>query len=209
MNYKKIYEYRFKDVKKDRKITVWKEIGKLIFRLLDKPEKIYDPCCGMFEFINNIDAKEKFASDENIDLLKHFANKEVKIVNTPPDNFFDAAFVSNYLEHLPTSDDICVFLKNMHSCLKENGKIVIMGPNFKYSYREYFDFADHVSILTHLSVCEYLYSVGFKIEKVYPKFLPISFRSKYPVNKFLVRFYLKFPIFYSLFGKQFLIIAKK
>ena len=97
----------------------------------------------------------------------------------------------------------------MYNSLREGGRIAVMGPNFKYCHKDYFDFADHKMILTHLSLQEHIYSAGFSIIKVIPQFLPVSFRGKLPINKFIVRTYLSIPLLWKLFGKQFLIIAEK
>jgi len=97
----------------------------------------------------------------------------------------------------------------MYDALKKGGRIALIGPNFKYSYRQYYDFADHKIPLTELSVMEMLYSEGFSTILIYPKFLPLSFRGRLPLNKYLVRLYLNLPLLWKLFGKQFLIIAQK
>ncbi len=84
-----------------------------------------------------------------------------------------------------------------------------MGPNFKYVYKEYFDFADHTVVLSELGVAEHLYGAGFEVETIHPRFLPLSFRGGLPVNKFLVQCYLAMPWAWRFFGKQFLLIGRK
>jgi hypothetical protein len=84
-----------------------------------------------------------------------------------------------------------------------------MGPNFKYAYREYFDFADHSVCLSELGAAEHLVGAGFNIAKIYPRFLPLSFRGGLPVNKFLIQAYLQMPFAWRFFGKQFLLVAQK
>ncbi len=76
-------------------------------------------------------------------------------VDLPP-QYFDAIFVSNFLEHLNSQEEVAIFLKRLYSTIKNGGRIVIMGPNFKYAYKEYFDFADHKIILSELGVTEHL-----------------------------------------------------
>ena len=97
----------------------------------------------------------------------------------------------------------------MYDTIKPGGRIAVIGPNFKYAYKEYFDFADHTVVLSELGVEEHLYGAGFEMLKTYPRFLPLSFRGKLPVHKFLVQLYLKMPFVWSFFGKQFLLIAEK
>jgi hypothetical protein len=215
MDYNRIYAYRFKDVDKQKKLITWQIIADFIYKQLNAPASIIDPAAGECEFINAIHVKEKWAVDLNSDFIAKFATKEiqVKIGNILeielPDDYFEAAFMSNFLEHLNSHEEIHSLLLRIHSTLKKGGRIAIMGPNFKYCSKEYFDFADHKMIITHLSLEEYLYGAGFKIVKVVPRFLPVSFRGKLPVNKFIVKTYLSLPILWKIVGKQFLIVAEK
>ena len=87
--------------------------------------------------------------------------------------------------------------------------MAIIGPNFKYCYKNYFDFADHSVILSELGVAEHLYGAGFKIKEIHGRFLPLSFRGKIPVTDFLVKLYFKLPFAWVFMGKQFLVIAEK
>lgn len=79
MDYKKIYEYRFKDVDKLKKLITWQEISKFIYKELKQPEKIIDPAAGECEFINSVACKEKWAVDLNNDFISKYANKGVNI----------------------------------------------------------------------------------------------------------------------------------
>ena len=60
-----------------------------------------------------------------------------------------------------------------------DGQIVVMGPNFRFCYREYFDCADHTLALTHTTVAEHLYAAGFQVTQIRPQFLPYSFRKRW------------------------------
>src|SRR5579863_10346665 len=60
--------------------------------------------------------------------------------------------------------------------MRTGAKIAIMGPNFKYCAREYFDCADHTLALTHLAVEEHLYAANLLPVYTNPKYLPYSFR---------------------------------
>ena len=215
MDFNRIYEYRFKDVDKHKKLITWSEISNFIFKELKQPQIIIDPAAGECEFINSIPSREKWAVDLNIDFISKYANDDVKVkigdslkLDLPSD-YFDAVFISNFLEHLNSHEEIHLLLKNMFNTLHVGGRIAVMGPNFKYCQKEYFDFADHKMILTHSSLEEHLYGAGFNIIKVVPRFLPVSFRGRLPINKLTVRTYLTFPLLWKFFGKQFLLIAEK
>jgi len=215
VNYKRIYEYRFKNINRQTKNKIWKVIAEFIYKKLEEPEIVIDPAAGECEFINAIPAKEKWAIDLNKIFLEQNAASEVKkiagncIEIELPKNYFDAVFVSNFVEHLNDGKEVTFFLEKMHSLLKKDGKIVIMGPNFKYCAKNYFDFADHNVIITETSMAEYLYGAGFEHIKIYPKFLPLSFRGNLPINKFLTRMYLCLPVLWNVFGRQYLLFGTK
>ena len=215
MNYERIYEYRFSSVDPQKKNLIWNEISIFISKTLGKPQKVLDVAAGRCEFINAISAEEKWAVDMNEVFIKQFANPDVKIVIGDalhvdlPNNYFNAVFVSNFLEHLHSQEEVADLLGRIYKSVVPGGYVAVMGPNFKYTYRSYFDFADHTVILSERGVAEHLYGAGFKLQQIFPKFLPLSFRGKLPVNRYLTRLYLNLPFVWHLFGKQFLVIGRK
>jgi len=215
MNYERIYEYRFRDIDSKKKNLVWREIAAFIHELTNRPQTILDPAGGMCEFINNIDAPEKWTIDLSEAFLAQYADKSItKIVGNSldvelPDDHFDLVFVSNFLEHLKSQEQVGEFLEKMFRKVKPNGFIAVMGPNFKYTFREYFDFADHTVCLSETGAAEHLVGAGFDLVSIHPRFLPLSFRGGLPVNRFLIQSYLKMPFAWRFFGKQFLLIGRK
>ncbi|HRH58678.1 MAG TPA: methyltransferase domain-containing protein [Chitinophagales bacterium] len=217
MNHTRIYEYRFAQVDMEKKNIVWNEIANFLYNThLNKPQKMLDPAGGLCEFINHIPSQERWTIDLSDD-VKKYAHPDIKTIignNLEvelPQNYFDGVFISNFLEHLNSQYEVADFLERMFKTLKSKGRIVIMGPNFRYTYKDYFNFADHIVVLTELGVAEHLYGAGFNIIKVYPQFLPLSFRSKsfLPVNKFLIKTYLNMPLSWKFLGEQFLLVAEK
>ena len=217
MNYERIYQYRFKDIDTKKKNIVWKEVSQFICKnYFTEAQRLLDPAGGLCEFINYATVDEKWTIDL-FDGIKQHANKDVKVLignNLTidiPENYFDGVFISNFLEHLHSQEEVAHFLRRMYMSLRSNGKIVIMGPNFKYTYKEYFDFADHTVILSELGVAEHLYGAGFALKNIYPKFLPLSFRSGsfLPVNDFTTKIYLQTKFCWKILGKQFLVVGEK
>jgi len=214
LNYDRIYEYRFQGVKAEKKKLTWSLIANFIHQKLGEPERILDPAAGNCEFINFSPAKEPWALDMN-PLTHEHAVEGVKVIignNLEielPQEYFDGVYISNFLEHLHSQEEVGFFLERMYKSLKPGGKIAIMGPNFRHCYREYFDFADHTVILSELGLAEHLYGAGFDLKEIHDKFLPLSFRGGLPVSKFLVQTYLNIPFFWRFFGKQFLLIGQK
>jgi len=86
---------------------------------------------------------------------------------------------------------------------------MILQPNIRYLYREYWDFFDHHIPLSDKSLIEALRVVAFRIEQVLPKFLPYTTKSRIPQNPFLVKIYLKLPFIWKIMGKQMFILGRK
>ena len=214
MDYEKIYKYRFRDIDQKKKLLVWRVISHFIYDLMGKPQRVLDPCAGDCEFLMSIDTKERWAVDQQPVIL-NFENSGLKCIVGNifevelPTAYFQGIFVSNFLEHLSNPAEVSQFLRKMYNSLEPNGTLIIMGPNFKFCPSTYFDCCDHTLILTHVSVAEFLSSENFTIEKIYPKFLPFSFRSILPASALLTKIYLNFPLVWNILGKQFLLVAKK
>jgi hypothetical protein len=84
-----------------------------------------------------------------------------------------------------------------------------MGPNVKFIGGAYWDFWDHHLALTDVSLKELFDLQGFQVEKVVDRFLPYTMVNKRHLPMLLVSSYLHFPLAWRVFGKQFLLIARK
>lgn len=213
IDFERLYRFRHRGVDQSRRQLVWNEIGGYIDGLLGRPARVLDPAAGRGEFINAISAEERWVIDatdySEADLppgVKTIVGDALD-VELPP-GFFDAIFVSNLLEHFLTQDDVARFLVRMRAALAPNGRIAVMGPNFKYCPKEYFDCADHTLALTHVAVEEHLYAAGYELERVVPRFIPYSFRGILPPSPALTRWYLRMPLAWRVLGKQFLLVGR-
>jgi SAM-dependent methyltransferase len=213
LDYARLYQRRFAGVQQSDRVDVWSVVAPWLHRCLGHPQRVLDPAAGRGEFITAVAAHERWA----IDQVDHghlqdagvtFVPGDARDVDLPSDHF-DAVFVSNFLEHLDSPHDIARFLVRMRSALRPGGRIAVMGPNFRYCANQYFDCADHVTALTHVSVDEHLHAAGFVVERVVPRFLPYSFRGRLPASPLLVRTYLRAPLAWRLLGKQFLVIGRR
>lgn len=213
LDYGRLYEFRFRHVEQQARQTVWNEIGPFVWKRMGCPARVLDPAGGRGEFVNSIAADERWLVDL-VDYPHRQTAPGVKVVigdvlslDLPRDHF-DGIFVSNLLEHLPDPDAVAGFLARMRETLAPGGMLAIMGPNFKYCAREYFDCADHMLALTHTSVEEHLIAAGFEVREIVPRFLPFSFRSRLPTSARLARLYLQMPVLWRLAGRQFLLLAR-
>jgi SAM-dependent methyltransferase len=210
----RLYEYRFAGIDQSSRETVWREIGAYVYDVLGRPDCVLDPAAGRCEFISAIPARERWAVDE-VAYAEAVADDGLTVVTSDvmtadlPAGHFGGVWVSNFLEHLPDQNAVAAFLRRMHDVTRPGGRIAVMGPNFRYAARQYFDCADHNVVLTHVAVAEHLHAAGFRVSRVTPRFLPYSFRGSLPASARLTRAYLRMPLAWRLLGRQFLVVAEK
>jgi len=211
---KQIYHRRFgKDIEFRNKMyrVLYNEFFK---KYIPKNAVVLDIGAGYCEFINNIKAKKKIALDLNPD-VKQFAGNDVKVIISNSTDMkqiksetVDVVFTSNFFEHLYRKA-IVKTVKEVCRVLKKDGKILILQPNIRYCYKDYWMFFDHITPLDDRSLSEVLEINGFKVIECRPKFLPYTTKSKLPKSIFLLKIYLKIPIIQKIIGKQAYIYAKK
>jgi SAM-dependent methyltransferase len=214
MDYQRLYQYRFRDIDQAARTAVWREIAPFIHAQMGHPDTVLDPAAGRGEFINSVTAQERWAIDQVAYDEGTYALGVRAIVSDIfeadlPQAHFGGIFVSNFLEHLTTQESVADFLGRMCHTARPGGRIVVMGPNFRYCPREYFDMADHTLIFTHRAIAEHLYAAGFEVERIEPRFLPYSFTGRLPPSPRLTRKYLQTPLAWRLLGKQFLVIGRR
>ena len=175
---------------------------------------VLDLAAGYCEFINQIKAGEKIAVDVNPDTIK-FANKNVRVINSTSinmseikDNSVDIAFTSNFFEHL-SKEDIVKTIEETHRILKPNGDFLILQPNIRYCYKDYWMFYDHITPLDDRSLAEVFTVHNFEVIECIPRLLPYTTKSKLPVSPLLLKIYLRIPLLRYLVGSQAFIRAKK
>jgi SAM-dependent methyltransferase len=214
MNYERLYSYRFRDIDQAARLRVWEAIAPHVHGLMGSPQTVLDPAAGRGEFIGSIPANERWAVDE-VAYAEAEQTAGVKVVTAKimdaelPSNHFDGVYASNFLEHLHDQEAISQFLERMHEVMKTGGRIAIMGPNYRYCAKEYWDCADHYVALTHVAIAEHLYAAGFEPERIIPRYLPYSFRGILPPSQRLTGLYLRMPPAWKLLGKQFLVIGRR
>ena len=214
---KKLYANRFDSRQMQAKVALWKVlIDEFLQDYVPSKSVVLDIGGGYCEFINQIRAQEKCLIDLNPD-AKLFANADVKVLNIDVLNLdnhtsfteqFDRIFISNFFEHLRNKEELVEIISFCFDALKPNGSLLIIQPNFKYSYKEYYDFIDHQLPITHLSLQELLQTVGFDIDVMIPRFLPFSTKGR-PASPLLLKVYLKLPFLWRFLGGQMFVKASK
>jgi SAM-dependent methyltransferase len=176
----------------------------------------YIPCdsvvlevgAGYCELINAIQAGKKIAVDINPDVQK-YADPDVKAcvgssvgLDMITDDSIDVVIANNFFEHLGR-EDIVQTIRNIKRVLKPDGSFLIIQPNYRYCYRDYWMFFDHITPLDDRSMQEVLEANGFKVNVCIPKFLPYTMSSKLPKSMRLFNLYIRSPVLWKVFGKQF------
>lgn len=194
-----------------RKI-VWEEITGYLLKFIKKPNSVLELGAGYCDFINSIKAPDKTAVDFWSGMPKYAASGvkskvgDVRNLSKIIKGKYDLIMASNILEHLEM-DDCMKLLSACKSLLKEKGALIIIGPNWRYSYRNYFDDYTHKTVFSDITLKAILQESGYMIKRVEPGFMPLTMKSRLPKWRSLIRLYFKLPV--RLFAGQMLLIATK
>lgn len=211
-----LYRHRFSPEELAPKRLIWEVLCRDYFqKYVARDAVVLDIACGYGEFINSIHCGKKYAIDLNPD-SPSFLSPDVEFFAVPAnalapmaDNSVDVAFTSNFLEHLPSKDVMSEVFAEIRRVLRPGGRFIILGPNIKYLYAEYWDFFDHHLPLSHLTITEALQMHNYQLDSVVDRFLPYTTQSRLPQHPLLVSLYLKLPFAWRILGKQFLVVARK
>jgi SAM-dependent methyltransferase len=213
----RLYQHRFPEQIHAKRSAVWTTLCRSWFsKYIPAGSQVLEVAAGYCEFINNIEAAHRVAVDLNPETRRHAASGVVvhqlaaeELTRALRPGAFDTVFMSNFLEHCRSRDQVLDVLRAAATVLRPNGRVLILGPNFRYCYKDYYDYFDHYLALTDKAVVEALRLAGFEIEKVQPRTLPFSFQGRLPSWPWLVRLYLYLPWAWPLFGKQFFVVGRK
>ena len=191
---------------------VWKSICEDLQKYVSTQDNVLDLGAGYCDFINNIKAAHKIAVDVNEDCRQYcqdgiaFWASSIEDLSFLASGSIDVAFMSNLLEHLD-DDQISKVIKELRRITRHNSRLIILQPNYRYAYREYFDDYTHKKVFTHVSLADLMNSHGFSSLKICPKYLPLTIKSALPKSYWLTKLYLRMP--FKLLGKQMLLIFQK
>jgi SAM-dependent methyltransferase len=212
---RKEYQQRFASLAPYRD-SVWRVLVRDFFqRYVDPTATVLDLGSGWGEFIRHIHAYRKIAMDLNPDMPSHVGSEVETILQDcsqtwqVPDSSLDIVFTSNFFEHLPDKDALRRTLQEAMRCLKDGGRIICVGPNIRFLHGSYWDFWDHFLPLSDRSMAEVLNLTGFAVERVEPRFLPYSMSLGFTPPVSFISTYIRTPLLWRIFGKQFLLVGYK
>ncbi len=213
---RELYGHRFGPEERARKNALWRVLCQsFLQRYVSQSDVVMDLGAGYCEFINNIRCARKLALDLS-EVARDHAGPDVTVIVKPATDLayldrasVDVVFASNVFEHLPSKDELMTVLSGIHHVLRPGGRLLILQPNIRYAYKEYWDYFDHYIPLSHRSLTEALQLAGFAVDEVRPRFLPYTFKSPLPQSRFLLEIYLRLPPLHLLVGKQMFLVAAK
>jgi SAM-dependent methyltransferase len=210
-----IYQARFAGLDEYRS-AVWRVLVDEVFsRWIVNDASVLDLGCGYCEFINQVVARRKYAMDLNpaagrnaasdVTVLEQDCSAEWQL---EPESL-DAVFTSNFFEHLCDKAALERTVESAVRCLRPGGRLIALGPNIRYTGTAYWDFYDHHVALSEQSLTELLRKRGLEIEYVRAQFLPYTMSTGHRYPTWVLRAYLRTPLLWRVFGKQFLVVARK
>ena len=210
-----IYLQRFPKDSRERRSAIWKVISAYLQRYVPKDARVLDLACGEGNFIRHVAASERWATDARdvgadlpADVTFHVSDG-LLVEQVLPTGHFDVVFMSNYLEHLESSQQVIEQLRVCNRLLRGGGAVLILQPNVRLVGRAYWDFIDHKVALTEKSLVEAAGLAGFRTEVLVKRFLPYTTQGRLPNHPALVWLYLKVPPAWRLLGKQTLYLGRK
>jgi SAM-dependent methyltransferase len=210
-----IYARRFPEAEARKRMAMWAEITAYLQRYIPPDSKVLDIGAGDGEFIANISAAERWATDVRDTSarlpadVRFVRSSGLALLDVLEVDSFDRIFMSNYLEHLDSSADVIEQLRVARGLLRPGGRVIILQPNIALVGPAYWDFIDHKVALTERSLAEAAELAGLVPVTTIRRFLPYTTKGRLPASPLLVRAYLRVRLAWRLMGKQTLMIAER
>ncbi len=209
-----LYDARFDEREVSAKDAVWREIVAYLQRFVDPEAPILDLACDRGHFIRWVRGTERWATD--IRDMRAALPEDIRFVQASgldlttviPNGYFGTVFMSNYLEHLETSDAVVDQLRVVRQLLRPGGRAIVLQPNIRLVGPRYWDFIDHKVALTERSLLEAAELAQLHTVELVTRFLPYSTKGRLPTDARLVRAYLRFRPAWWLLGRQTLLVAE-
>lgn len=207
-----MYRQRFNNTEMRKEL--WEILTRDFFQqFVSENDVVLDVPCGYSEFINAVQCKKKYAADINKDAKKYVGKDVTFLLDSSTKlslkkNSVDKIFVSNFFEHLSHSD-IEKTIAEFKRVLRPGGQVLILQPNIRFAYKDYWMFFDHITPIDDRALEEVFVLSGFNLKKRVLRFVPFTTQSRYPAKVALVKLYVRLPFLWRFFGKQTFMIFEK
>lgn len=194
--------------------TVWQVVAEHLSSWILPQAHVLEIGAGYCAWINAVRAARRVAIDVWPEVGRHAApGVEARVLDAATAlrglgaSAFDVVLASNVLEHFDP-DAAGRIVADTWYVLRPGGRMIVIQPNFRHAWHNYFDDYTHRSIFTDVSLPALLRANGFAIDLVKARFLPYSMRdSRLPIRGWLVRAYLHSPV--KPLAGQMLVVAHK
>lgn len=181
--------------------VVWRAIAAHLAHLVPPGAAVLEIGAAYCHWINNVAAARRVALDIWPGVARHAAPGVEPVTLDAATHLrslgaatFDVALASNVLEHFEP-DVAAAVVGDMEYLLRPGGRVILIQPNFRFAFREYFDDYTHRAVFSDVSLPALLRSRGLEVEEVRARFLPYSMRNRrVPAAGWLVRAYLASPV---------------
>jgi phospholipid N-methyltransferase len=195
-----------------RRAPVWRAIARYLQAWVDPDQPLLELGAGYGEFTRAIRASEKWALEQNAELVDHWepcVQSVIQSVLDPwpiADGSLGTVFASNFFEHFTLEQGAEILTQAMQK-LQPGGHIVCVQPNFRLEPRRYFDDYTHRTAYTDQGFRDFLSALGLRVIHAEPRFMPFTMKSRMPSAEWLVDLYLALPI--RPLAGQFMVVAEK
>ena len=212
MGERPLYDVRFSPEEERNRDALWAVLVRdFLQAYVPEGSTVLDFGAGSGNFLRHVRAARRIAVEREEFTPPEGCEKIVSRDGTlagVADASVDRAMASNVFEHLAGPEALLAALRELRRVLRPEGRLLILGPNWRYAYREYFDFLDHRLALSHASLAEALAMAGFEAELIRPRFLPYTTKGSRAARPGLLALYLRLPFLHWLFGKQMFVVAR-
>ncbi len=132
--------------------------------VINKSDNLVDIGCGDRSFINFLKKIGINSNGYDVNDGINFENDKFPDI----DNSVDHIVTNSVIEHIYNPNN---FLNEIKRILKKNGNLIIVTPNFRFSFKEFYDDPTHVKPYTEESLRKILEMYEFNNIKVLPWFV--------------------------------------
>ncbi len=207
-----LYEVRFSPEEERNRDALWAVLVRDSLQAwVPEASTVLDFGAGSGNFLRHVRAARKIAVERDEFTPPDGCEKVVSrdgALTSVADASVDRVLASNVFEHLASPEALLAALREIRRVLRPDGRLLVLGPNWRYAWREYWDFLDHRLALSDVTLAEALAVSGFEVELMKPRFLPYTTKGNRLASPALLGLYLRLPFLHPLFGKQMFAVAR-